>query len=165
MSQQFLQQPLSQKMNQLKEIKQQKVNCDDIQQQFLLNFHFFSIINTTQYETQLIHLSDWSQFYFIEDNPRLLFSMKPSKEVLLTKMESLNFEFKIIPNESTLGTKKYFNEGEKFIEKSFGSEKQFVVLYRKKESNLYRLEEVRFHFSLWEIYYDCLSKKLTKRCQ
>ena len=110
-----------------------------------------------------------------------MFSTKPNKEILLTKIDSLNFEFKIFPigklsnideffllkkeisiQESTLGTKKYFENGVKFIEKSFGSEKQFSILFKKITSNLYQIEEIRFHFSLWEIYYDSLKKKKIK---
>ena len=70
MTQHFVQQPLSQKMNQLKEINQQKINCDEIQKQFLSNFNFLATIDSEPISTNLIHLADWSQFYFVEDNPR-----------------------------------------------------------------------------------------------
>jgi hypothetical protein len=61
---------LSQRLNNLKEINQQKVNCEDIQKEFTNQFTFLAKINESNVPIQLVHLADWSQFYFIEDNPR-----------------------------------------------------------------------------------------------
>jgi hypothetical protein len=99
------------------------------------------------------------------------------KEILLSKTEVANFDFKIHPKgnsntkdcftfhkfiytqEPTAGTKKYLIEDEKYLEKSFGSEKQFLIVFKKVSKNLYRIDEIRFHFSLWEIYYQLLANK------
>ena len=63
--------------------------------------------------------------------------------------------------ESTLGTKKCFENGVKFIEKSFGSETIFNFI-EKNYIELYKIEEIRFHFGLLEMYYDSLKKKKIK---
>jgi hypothetical protein len=107
---------------------------------------------------------------------RLLFLTNP-KDFFMSKTDVAHFDFKIFSKgkentkdcfsfnkiistqESTAGTKKYLMDDEKYLEKSFGSEKQFLIIFKKVSKNLYKIDEIRFHFSLWEIYYQLLTNK------